>query len=525
MKKKKKLRRNARKITDHLKKIEQECSQLSKHIRKVEEESRSFVITTALLKKYHSYVDSNLMNNEVSIFSSSSFFLNSCGIVFSWKTILEEPKNATQDGCYSGYVESRHSDCTFGGSHMTVHRTLHGTSKFLWREAEVSFSDVCSSPGSISPVGSNPISGKKPKCGRINFPRGGRSWSDCSGDTAGDDNGELWGAEGERGKVFPGKISQLLGQKMGRKERSHEKKKCAIKSNRSYYSGERENPYTNGMLDFSEEGTSENSKRDERSVANQLNEFTIAPKNEDKRKCEKSAAFSPLNMSEGEPMAHVGADSGNRNEDNENDEKEGHDDKISTDSYISMISKGNVFSFFTNKNENKYNPFCHFVNNVKRIFFLSEKEENQNGRCTGEKEKKELMNSLRFKCLVKFKKIIMYACVCPHCGKHFYLLLKKSGRKKIMPRVLSPSHFFSIITLLREQWKDAVEGGINTGDNDIPHLDIAHLDTHLIEYFSDSVMTHHEIGKNSDEHFCNCYVGMDEGGGSLFGDANVLAYL
>ncbi|GAB64479.1 hypothetical protein PCYB_012120, partial [Plasmodium cynomolgi strain B] len=127
-----------------------------------------------------------------------------------------------------------------------------------------------------------------------------------------------------------------------------------------------------------------------------------------------------------------------------------------------------------------------------------------------------------------------------------------NGRKKIVPRVLSPSQFASIIAHLREQWRGGAGegGGMATAGKDIPRLDIAHLDgahldgahldithldiphldaahlgTHSVEYFCDSVMAPHETGKNNGEHFCNCYVGMDEGGDGLFGDANILAYL
>ncbi|ANQ05775.1 Uncharacterized protein PCOAH_00001570 [Plasmodium coatneyi] len=525
MRKKKTLRRNARQIADHLKKIEQECSQLSKHIRRVEEERKSFEISTSLLKKYHSYVDSNLLNNGVPISTSSSVFVKSCGIIFSWKTILEDPDNATQDGCYSGYAESRHSDCVMGESHMIVEGAPHKRSKLLWREAQVGFSDVCSSPGGASPLGSNPISGKKSTRGATTFPRDGTSWSDCSGGTHGHSSGDLWNAEGEREKVAPGKNSQFLGQKVGRGGRSHEKKNSTVKPNRSYYSVGRETPHTRGFLHSFEEGTSPNGMRDDRGVANQLSHFTIARRNGDKKKCEISAASS-LHPGDGQSIPPVGPHNGNDNNDSENDdhsdnnERERQDERGSADSYVDRIRKGKMFAFFTNKSENKYNPFSHFVNNVKRIFFFSEKEEEQNGRCTSDKEKSELMTSLKFKCLVKSKKIVMYACVCPHCEKHFYLLLKKSGRKKIVPRVLSPSQFAAMITLLREQSIGGGEGGIATGRNDIPHLD-----THSIEYFSDSVMTPHEANQNRREHFCNCYVGMDEGDAGLFGDPNVLAYL
>ncbi|KJP84970.1 hypothetical protein AK88_05393, partial [Plasmodium fragile] len=536
-KKKKTLRRNVRQIEDHLKKIEQECSQLSKHIRKVEEERKEFVITTALLKKYHSYVDSSLMNG-VSIFSSSSVFVKSCGILFSWKTILEDPDNDTEDACCSGYAERRHSDYAMGGSHMIVEGALHRRNKLLWREAawgssppEVGYADSCSSS-----FGHNRVSRKKVKCGAASFPPDGTSWSDRSGGAHGCISGHDSGrSSGQSSADNSGELWRDWGN-VGRKEKSLKKKNSAVRPNRSYYSGEQGNTHKHRLLDSfeerkkggsKEEDTVQHDKRDERNVPNQLSHFTHALGNVGKGKCGKFSA-SPLHPGEGDQrMPRLGSHSEKDSHgDGENDEDARQHYKSDAHSYVDMIRTGKVFSLFMNRTQNKHsNPFYHFVHRVRKILFLSEKEGDQNGRCASDKEKNELMSSLKFTCLVKSKKFVMYACVCPHCEKKFYLLLKKSARKKIMPRVLSPSQFASIITLLRgEQWSAGGEGGMATstgGKEDIPHLD-----NQSVEYICDSVMAPHESGENSGEHFCNCYVGMDDGGGEgLFGDANVLAYL
>ncbi|EDL43781.1 hypothetical protein, conserved [Plasmodium vivax] len=288
MKTKKTARQSARQIAGRLKQIERECRQLSKHIRRVGEERKSFELTTALLKKYHSYVDSNLMN-DLSIFPSSSAFVKSCGIVFSSKTVWEDPDE--EDG---------------------------------------------------------------------------------------DDNGDT------------------VGQTDGKEE-----------------------PHSR----------------------------------------------SP------------------------------------PDSCINSMGKGKVLSSFINKTESKCNPFYHFVSNVRRLFSLGEKEEEPNERGTTDEGKSERMTPFKFRCLVKAKRIVLYTCVCPQCEKNFYLLMRRSGRGKVAPRVLPPAQFAAVISHLREQ-----RGGIP--HMDIPHMDVAHL-------------APHEAG----EHFCSCYVGMDEGGGGLFGDADVLAYL
>ncbi|CAG9485017.1 unnamed protein product [Plasmodium vivax] len=498
MKTKKTARQSARQIAGRLKQIERECRQLSKHIRRVGEERKSFELTTALLKKYHSYVDSNLMN-DLSIFPSSSAFVKSCGIVFSSKTVWEDPDGATEDGWCSAYAERRHSDCSMGGSHIIGEEALHGRSKHLLSEGippGVGYSDVCSSPGGVSPFGSNQLSGRKPQCRVATSPREGTSWSDCSGGTHGEGGGEL-------------------GQKVRRKGRRREKKSSTVRPTPSYYSAKRGKTPPSGLLHpFEEhtngankEGTPQRGRHDERSVPNELSHFTVALRSVDQRRGEKCAA-SPLQPGGGQSTPRGGPhddveEDGDDNGDTvgQTDGKEEPHSRSPPDSCINSMGKGKVLSSFINKTESKCNPFYHFVSNVRRLFSLGEKEEEPNERGTTDEGKSERMTPFKFRCLVKAKRIVLYTCVCPQCEKNFYLLMRRSGRGKVAPRVLPPAQFAAVISHLREQ-----RGGIP--HMDIPHMDVAHL-------------APHEAG----EHFCSCYVGMDEGGGGLFGDADVLAYL
>ncbi|SBT74773.1 conserved Plasmodium protein, unknown function [Plasmodium malariae] len=197
------------------------------------------------------------------------------------------------------------------------------------------------------------------------------------------------------------------------------------------------------------------------------------------------------------------------------------------DSYIDMIKKDKIFSYFENKTETKSSTFSDLMNNIKKLFFFGEKKDNENEDLESEKQNKQKgdFKILKYQCLVKSKRGKIYLCVCPNCAKKFYLLIKKGSNKKTISKVFPPSHFSSVVEYLKRQETQCLneQKYEKCADSKSSQLEISSL-----KYFYESASF---IENENSVNFCKCYARMNDSNNNnnnsdnFFGNLDMLLYL
>ncbi|GAW78976.1 hypothetical protein, conserved [Plasmodium gonderi] len=603
MRRKKNLCVKGKNIRDHVKEIEQECRQLSKYIKRVERERKLFQISTVVQNKYNFYLNNNFLNS-VSIYSSNSIFVNSCGIIFTSNTKLEDYYNPSEDAYCRAYTECSNSDSQ-GREYkcgkdvlyesILIHQNEEQSrwllqkkkNRTLWKSTEEGYHPKLSNfqvgglhkynhSQNCEQLWKNRMNGKKTNYKGYNFSKKWMKDSDYSGGTYNNVNSEELEdelsveKEREREKIYQDHASgvgknmnshvmnqdmyinnyEQSGEKVGKKKKK--KKIFMTRLNSYFYSDqEEENMLHANFNTFMQNSNERNEKkklphvrRDTRNIINRLRNKDLpldgkliekipeglssylhtnsAHIGEAKKKKGKKKWLEKNNTTEEQTITSISLQD---QSDNENNIKKNNRNYI--DSYIDIIKGRNIFSFFENKTNKEGNAFTDFMQNVKKIFFFKEKNEAQKGKWKSDGENSEDINILKYQCLIKSRKITIYLCVCPNCEKSFYLLIKKTSNKKMIPKVLSPDEFTILTENLKkqkQQFFNQYRENKNIGIKDIDNKRFLHLDIHSVEYFCDSVFLINE-NENRDKYFCNCYVRMDEGNEEgIYRDINMLAY-
>ncbi|KYO00663.1 hypothetical protein PGSY75_0806100 [Plasmodium gaboni] len=203
------------------------------------------------------------------------------------------------------------------------------------------------------------------------------------------------------------------------------------------------------------------------------------------------------------------------------------------DSYIDLIKNVKVFSFFENKEQIiQNNTFTNFFNNIKNFFFFSsnekneEKENNTSNYNNPYEQKKNINNKrqyniLKYQCVIKSKGIKIFLCVCPNCSKHFYLLIKKGSRKKMISKVFHPSHFATLVKNLKKQKINLLKDEKEQMNDDNPSIkNIPYLDITTVEFFNDSLYYDETV-----QDFCQCYLKINETPNNFYDNMDILLYI
>ncbi|SOV75500.1 conserved Plasmodium protein, unknown function [Plasmodium sp. gorilla clade G3] len=203
------------------------------------------------------------------------------------------------------------------------------------------------------------------------------------------------------------------------------------------------------------------------------------------------------------------------------------------DSYIDLIKNVKVFSFFENKEQIiQNNAFANFFNNIKNFFFFSSNEKNEQKQNSTSNhinpyEQKKYINNkrqyniLKYQCVIKSKGIKIFLCVCPNCSKHFYLLIKKGSQKKMISKVLHPSHFATLVKNLKKQKIHLLKNENEQMSDDNPSIkNIPYLDITTIEFFNDSLYYDETV-----QDFCQCYLKINETSNNFYDNMDILLYI
>ncbi|CDO63834.1 conserved Plasmodium protein, unknown function [Plasmodium reichenowi] len=208
-------------------------------------------------------------------------------------------------------------------------------------------------------------------------------------------------------------------------------------------------------------------------------------------------------------------------------------DESYIDSYIDLIKNVKVFSFFENKEQIiQNNTFTNFFNNIKNFFFFSsnekkeQKENNTSNHNNPFEQNKNINNKrqyniLKYQCVIKSKGIKIFLCVCPNCSKHFYLLIKKGSQKKMISKVLHPSHFTTLVKNLKKQKINLLKDEYEQMSDDNPSFkNIPYLDITTVEFFNDSLYYDETL-----QDFCQCYLKINETPNNFYDNMDILLYI
>ncbi|CXI78475.1 conserved Plasmodium protein, unknown function [Plasmodium berghei] len=516
MKRGKKTKKNIKYIRDQIKEIELESKIINKHIKKLEEERKIFQLSTVLLEKYSSFINTKLANN-LSIHIFNNTFLNSCGILFT-----NYPHNEIYYNNISPYPQ-------YGN-----YTIKHISSNYICNEND------------------NKENSKYNNIFRLNSKKGKY--------------------EVENIKAASNKLDDKINNQTTRTHSCHniyiknyKKSKDILKNKNNVFKIKRETLHSNfkdptNML-FEESHfkklnnnytitdnkliESENymSRDDEINTSITILNEKNNMKNYNKLKLmqteiqkEKKPYMEQLDLNLKES---INDSTSSNDEYNADSYIESQNDLNDIDPYTDLIKNDKILLTYENQNlneEKSSSTFGGFMNNIKKIFFNDQKnilsyknsesdlinELELEKQHTNEKKKKKNTNKtdmsiLKFKCVIKSKRIKIYLCVCPNCTKQFYLLIKKFPNKKIISKVFHPFLFSSFVESLKKNNDDFFYQKDKHKWEQLSNME------NQFNAYHDNTLSFNFPDSNS--KFCNCYIGIEERDNNIFENLDMLVYL